>query len=466
MSRRIHRRAGPANRRQIAGITVVAALGLCAAACSSSPAASSSASGGHVTISVDCAPPASSPQQHKEWNEDVATFEKQNPNITIDSIYENPCEVPASFTAMLDAGTEPNVFYTYFTDKNQVLDAGQAADITQYVNTKTVPMLNDIVPSAMAAVTAGKTIYGLPTSNYTQGLIINRTLFTQAGLNPNDPPTTWAAVERDAAAITKLGHGIYGYGDYSAGNNGGWHFSSEIDAMGGHMVNSAGTAASFETTEGAAILQALHTMRFTDHSMSPTQQLAWGTLQKQMAAGKLGMYVAAPDDIYNVIVPQDGGNINDYGMGPLPSATGTPAGSLSGGNDYMFAKRDTPAQIEAGIKWLVFESLTPGQGVFFNFARQKADGFPVGFPEPQLFTGATEVQFQKLQDASATINPAYYSTFANAHETPMGEPVDAQAVYKTLDPVMLSVLTDPTANFSQLLATASSQVDQILANSG
>ena len=453
-------------RRRTAGITVIAAaLGLGAAACSSSPAATSGSSGGHVTISVDCAPPASAPQQHKEWNEDVAIFEKQNPNITIQSIYENPCEVPASFTAMLDAGTEPNVFYTYFTDRNQVLDAGQAADITQYVNSTTVPNLKDIVPSAMAAVTAGKTLYGLPTVNYTQGLIINRVLFKEAGLNPDDPPTTWTQVEADAKAITALGHGIYGYGDYSAGNNGGWHFSSEVDAEGGQMINAAGTAAAFDSSQGQAVLQALHQMRFVDHSMSPTQQLAWGTLQKQMAANKLGMYIAAPDDIYNVIVPQDGGSINDYGMGPLPSTTGTPAGSLSGGNDYMFAKRDTPDQIQAGIKWLVFEDLTPGVGQF-NFARQKADGSPVGFPEPQLFTGATQTKYVQLQDASATINPSYYSTFANAHEVPMGEPVDAQAVYKTLDPVMLAVLTNPNANITQLLVTATGQVNQILANSG
>ena len=68
----------------------------------------------------------------------------------------------------------------------------------------------------MKAVTAGKTIYGLPTSNYTQGLIYNRALFSQAGLNPNDPPTTWAQVETDATEIAKLGHGIEGWGDYSA----------------------------------------------------------------------------------------------------------------------------------------------------------------------------------------------------------------------------------------------------------
>lgn len=464
MNRRLHRR--DVTGRRVAGIAVFAALGLAAAACSSSPAASSSgSSGGHVTISVDCAPPASSPVQHKEWLQDVAIFEKQNPNITINSVFENPCEVPASFTAMLRAGNEPNLFYTYFTDRNQVLDAGQAADITSYVNSTTVPTLKDIEPTALAAVTAGKTLYGLPTVNYTQGLIINRKLFKQAGLNPDDPPATWAQVEADAKAISHLGQGIYGYGDYSAGNNGGWHFSSEIDAEGGHMTNESGTTAAFNSDQGKAILQALHQMRFVDHSMSPTQQLAWGTLQKQMAANKLGMYIAAPDDIYNVIVPQDGGTIDDYGMGPLPSSSGTPAGSLSGGNDYMFAKHDTPAQIEAGIKWMNFEYLTPGTGQF-NFVRQKADGFPVGFPEPQLFTGATEAKYTKLQDASATVNPDYFTAFTNAHELAMGEPADAQAVYKTLDPVMLSVLTNPDANISQLLATATTQVNQILANSG
>jgi ABC-type glycerol-3-phosphate transport system substrate-binding protein len=418
-----------------------------------------------VTISINCAPPSTAPAQHKEWLEDIAIFEKANPNITVNSVYATQCEVPATFTSMLDAGTEPNVFYTYFTDKNQVLDAGQAADITSYINSTTVPLWNDITPTARAAVTAGSTIYGIPTSNYTQGLVINRKLFTEAGLNPNDPPTTWAQVESDATAITKLGHGIYGYGDYSAGNNGGWHFSSEVDAEGGQMVNSAGSSAAFNSSQGQAVLEALHTLRFTDKAMSATQQLQWGALQKQMAANQLGMYIAAPDDIYQVIVPQDGGNINDYGMGPLPSTSGTPAGSLSGGNDYMFAKRDTPAQIEAGIKFLNFEDLTIGSGQF-NFARTKADGQPVGFPEPQLFTGATNTAYQKAMDKYATINPSYYSTFENANETPMGEPVDAQAVYKTLDPVMLAVLTEPNANIPQLLAGAATNVNTILANSG
>jgi len=462
--------------RPIVAVAAVAGVIFGAAACTSSSSsttasntsATSSSAGGSssapVTISIDCAPPASQqPQQHKEWLEDVAIFEKANPSITIDSVYNYPCESPPTFTAMLRAGTETNLFYTYFTDLPQVLTAGQAADITPYVNSTTVPNLDSIVPSSLAAVTAGKTLYGLPTSNYTQGLIYNRKLFSEAGLNPNDPPTTWAEVETDATAIAKLGNGIEGWGDYSAGNNGGWHFSSYVDALGGSMVNAttAPPTANFDNADGLAILEALHTLRFTDNAMSATQGLAWGTLQTQFAEGKLGMYIGAPDDIYNVIVPSDHGDLSDIGMGPLPSLTGTPAGSLSGGNDYVFAKTDTPAQIEAGIKWIDFEDLTPGDGQF-NFARQKADGFPVGFDEPDLFNGAVEAQVNQLRDASATINTSYYTAYVNANEPGDGEPLDAQAVYKSLDPTMLAVLTEKNANIPALLKAAAANVNDVL----
>jgi ABC-type glycerol-3-phosphate transport system substrate-binding protein len=177
------------------------------------------------------------------------------------------------------------------------------------------------------------------------------------------------------------------------------------------------------------------------------------------------MYIAAPDDIYNVIVPTDKGNVNDFGMGPLPSLSGTPAASLSGGNDYMFAKSDTPAQIEAGIKWITFEDLTPGVGQF-NFARLKADGQPVGFPEPELFQGATGAKINALRSKYGTVNTAYYAPFVSANENGVGEPTDAQAVYHALDPVMLAVLTEPNANIPALLKTAATNVNAILANSG
>jgi ABC-type glycerol-3-phosphate transport system substrate-binding protein len=237
-----------------------------------------------------------------------------------------------------------------------------------------------------------------------------------------------------------------------------------MDALGGTTVNTnnAPPTAAFDNADGLAVLDALHTLRFTDNAMSATQGLGWGTLQQQFAEGKLGMYIAAPDDIYNVIVPTDKGNINDIGMGPLPSLTGTAAGSLGGGNAYVFAKHDSPAQIEAGIKFIDFEDLTPGQGTTFNFARLKADGIPVGFDEPALFDGAAGAQVNALRAKYATINVTYYQAYVSANEASDGEPVDAQAVYKTLDPMMLAVLTEPNVNIPALLKTSATNVNTLL----
>src|ERR1700722_12960519 len=76
ISRQLCRRP---SRRRIAGVAAWAPLGLTAAACSSS--GSSGASGdGHVTISVNCEPPATATAQRKEWKESVAAFEKATPN--------------------------------------------------------------------------------------------------------------------------------------------------------------------------------------------------------------------------------------------------------------------------------------------------------------------------------------------------------------------------------------------------
>ena len=60
---------------------------------------------------------------------------------------------------------------------------------------------------------------------------------------------------------------------------------------------------------------------------------------------------------------------------------------------------------------------------------------------------------------------SYYQSFINAQTPGDGEPFDAQAVYKTLDPVMLAVLTEQNVNIPALLKSAAANVNTILANS-
>ncbi|MFC0845629.1 ABC transporter substrate-binding protein [Streptomyces noboritoensis] len=412
-----------------------------------------------VTLTIDCMPPAAKAAELKEWNEDVAAFNKAYPNVRIvGRSTPGQCEEPARFTAMLKAKSQPDVFYTYFTDLQQVLDNDGAADISAYVNQKSVPALADIDPGVLGVLKKDGKLYGVPTSNYRMGLLINRKLFQRAGLDPDRPPTTWAEVRADAKAIAALGNGVYGYGDYSAENTGGWHYTAALYGLGGDVVSADGTKAAFRTDLGRQVVQNLHDMRWTDASMSKTQLLKWGDLQKQITADKLGMFLAAPDDIA-YMVQQLGAKYENFGMGPIPGGKAT----LGGGNGYMIKKGSSPDKIKAAVAWLNLKTLSPGKGQF-DWSRSKADGLPVGVPQPNFFLGATKTADDKARADHATMPVVNFKAYMDNPVPGKAEPPKAQEIYKVLDNVMSGVLTNKDADVDKLLATAESQVDQVLAN--
>jgi ABC-type glycerol-3-phosphate transport system substrate-binding protein len=460
--------------RRAGAVTLVSALTLTAlAACgtsSSSDNSGGSDSGGNfdpaapldpktkLTLTIDCMPPAAKAAELKQWKEDVAAFNKTYPNITIEGrSTPGQCLEPPRFTAMLKAKSQPDVFYTYFTDLPQVLDNDGAADITAYVSDKTVPLLGDIDPDVLNSLKHEGKLYGLPTSNYTMGLLINRKLFQQAGLDPDNPPRTWAEVRTAAKKIAGLGKGIAGFGEYSAGNTGGWHFTAQMYSLGGDIVDASGKKAAFDNDIGKQVAANLHAMRWQDKSMGQTQLLKWGDLQKQIASDKLGMFLAAPDDI-TYMVQQLGASYENFGMGPIPGERST----LAGGNNYMIKKGISPDKIKAAVAWLNFKNLTVGKGQF-DWARSKADKLPVGLPQPNFWLDGSKSKDDAARARHATMPVANFKTFMDSPVPGKAEPPKAQEIYKVLDNVMSGILTNEDADIDKLLTTAASQVDQVLA---
>lgn len=444
--------------RRCAALTlVVGAAVSVVAACSSSPSGDSA--NGKVSITVNCEPPTSDPIDRKNFVDDIAIFEKAHPNITIVPKDEFPCDDPKTFDAKLAGGQMEDVFYVYYTDVSHVIAEGQAADINSYVGA--VKGLGDIQKSTLDVFKGPDGhFYGLPKTNYSMGLLYNRELFTRAGLDPNSPPTTWAEVQADAKKIAALGNGTVGYADYSASNEGGWHFTAEIYSQGGSMVTPDGKHAAFDSDAGRAVLTNLQQMRWRDNSMGSKQLLQISDVQAMMGAGKLGMYLAAPDNL-PTLVKQYQGSYDTLAIAPMPGGNAT----LLGGDGYMFNVKDTPAQIQAGVQWLQFENLTPGVG-FFNYQRSAQEKTPVGLPEPDLWTGATANTDDAAKAKYANVPQQNYQGFENAMKTMPGkiEPPMAQQIYSVLDGVMSAVLTNENANIDQLLSDASTKVDSLLAN--
>ncbi|MEU7866526.1 extracellular solute-binding protein [Dactylosporangium sp. NPDC049140] len=444
-------------------VALVVALAASLAACGDSK--DDASAGGPTTIVVDC-PPQKTDNGGKSlqlWNDDVAAFQKAHPGVTVKTVsVGSQCNNPADFTARLQGGTQADLFYGYMTDLDQVLDADAAEDITKYITADTVPNWDKLLPAIKDPFVENGKAYGLGYAGYGLGLVVNKKLFQQAGLDPSKPPATWQEVAAAARKISALGNGIAGYQEYSAGNTGGWHFSAALYSRGGSVVSADGKKAAFNTAEGKAVLQNLHDMRFTDNSVGEKQLLQWADLLTNAGAGKVGMYIGAPDTI-KAIVTQFKGTYEDWAIGPMPGDGGPAKSTLGGGSGYFFKKGLTPAQIKAGLQWVTFEKLTPGQGDF-NYVAQKGMGVPVGLPEPLIWTPGSDVQKQddELKKANSNLNLADYAPYANSPVTIKAEPGRAQAIYAVLDAAMSAVLTQPGADINGLLATAEQKVNTIL----
>jgi multiple sugar transport system substrate-binding protein len=451
--------------RRPASLLLVAGLGLAAASCGSGDedkptAQGSAAADAPVTITVGCQPPKSNPKERAGWDEDVAAFQKLHPNITIQSKDAFPCINPDTFQAKLAGGTQEDVFYVYYTDVQKIIKSKQAADISEYVGS--VKALNDIRPDVQSVFKDGDKTYGLPRNNYNMGLVYNRKLYTQAGLNPDSPPKTWAEVQEAAKKIAAIGPGYTGFGEYSAGNTGGWHFAASLYARGGSMVSDDGKTSAFNSAEGKAVLENLKQMRWNDNSMGSKQLLQWEDLMRMMGSGKLGMMIGAPDVVQSVNNDFQG-KFEDYGVTAVPESEGK--ASLSGGDGYMFNPKATPEKIKAGLLWLEFHELTPGKGQF-NYERAKAQGRPVGLPIPDLYgDSAPGQEITALRKQFATVPVDHFTPYVTAQSsiTNKLEPPKAQELYAVLDVAMSAVLTRKDADIDKLLSDAASKADKILA---
>lgn len=445
--------------RSALGVTALAtSMALSLAACGGSSSGSSGVGkDGVVTISVNGLPPKTETVDRRNFEDDIKAFQASHPKIRIDA-HEGLMD-PKTFAAKLAGGQLEDVYYVYFTDPAGLIQRHQAADISAEV--KDFPVLKDVRPALRQVFTGpdGK-VYGLPTGNYSLGLLYNRALFQRAGLDPDQPPTTWDAVRADAKKISALGDGVTGYADYSKNNEGGWHLTSWIYSEGGDVAVKDGGRwkAAFDSDAGRKALQTLHDMRWTDHSMGTRQLLEIPDVQKMMAAGKLGMYMAGADNI-PTIVKQYERKYDDYGLGALPGSA-----TLGGGDGFMFNPKDSPAKIKAGLTWIQWKYLDPPREDAITKKSVGGD-IPIGLPQPNLWQGPSKATVDAAHQKYADVPTRNYQPFVDRDPqvATKVEPPNAQEIYTVLDGVMQAVLTQKDANIDQLLSDAQKKVDTILA---
>jgi ABC-type glycerol-3-phosphate transport system substrate-binding protein len=430
------------------------------------PAPATDTPAAQTEITVVSLIPGSEQTAFDAFNAQVAQFEAKYPNIKVNA-QEYEWTGP-TFAAMLAGGTLPDVFTIPFTDGKSLIEQHQLADISTLV--AALPYAAKFNPNVLdAGQDASGNVFAIPTAAYGTGLHYNRSLFAEAGLDPDKPPTSWAEIRAAAKAIAEQ-TGMSGYSEMSQSNTGGWMLTTFTYLLGGRMEEGIGTTAQ-ATLDNAATktaLQTLHDMRWTDNSMGSNFLLDWGSINQDFAAGKIGMYMSG-SDVYTSLKRTNNISPDDYGLAALPLADDPNAGILGGGTLAAVNVKSSDAAKDAAVKWIDFYYMSKllNQEAAVLDAKTLFDaGQPVGVPALPIFDKATLDQSNEWIKSYINVPLDHMSSFTSGvfQQPLVPEPAThTQELYAALDPVVQAVLTDENADIDALLTKVDSDVQAILA---
>lgn len=416
-----------------------------------------------VVITVMGLPPATNTAAVELFMQNIEDFEAENPGIRVVG-----SDVPwdaKTFAARLAGGGAPTLLRIPLTEPPSLIERGQVADISDEANE--LESFDELNPRIMEFLERDGAVYGIPEKSYAFGLVYNRALFEEAGLDPDAPPTTWDEV-RDAAKQISDATGKTGFGEISTNNSGGWHLTGYTYTNGGSMIEqdaSGAWKAAFNDAPTRDVLEWWHETRWTDDSLGDNVLGKQEDLLAEFTAGNVGMWVSAPPDLYANYIAA-GGDPEVYGAAPMPQ--GGADATLAGATVLMVSASATPEERAAAVKWIEFRALRPNYDPAVAEATAKAsaaDGLPVGVPVLPIFS---EERYLEIQDAIAEYVNVPVENFASYVESLdrfeyVPEPVVAsQEIYAALDPLVQAVLTDRNADLDALLSDAEARVNTIL----
>lgn len=442
--------------RSLTGLGVSTALAATLVGCSVGGVSGGDAPDGPVTITVSNMPPAGEAEARALFDERVAAFESANPDITVEG--NEMVWDPATFGAQLAGGTLPTVMQLPFTELQGLISRGQVADITDALGE--TGLVDDLNPTTLSVAqdTEGR-IYAVPLAAYSVGLVYNRELFEQAGLDPDVPPATWDEVREYADKISEAS-GVAGFAQMSAETSGGWQFTAETYSFGGRMQSEDGKTITFNDAPATEFLELLSEMRWEDESMGSNFLYTGEAISAEFAAGRIGMYIAAPDAWKGVVVKNKFAP-EKFGAGPMPRGTASDGfGTMAGGNSAVVNPDASSAEQVAAVKWIEFAHLrqyVDEEAAVADAEANAALGKAVGLPGLTVMSDEAYEQYQEWIADYTNVPMENFAPYLEAipDQPIIMEPINkAQDIYFALSTVIQTVVTDQNASIEDLLSTA------------
>lgn len=233
----------------------------------------------------------------------IEAFEKENPGVKIRNEQITWGNGLDKIVVAMANGRAPDICEIGSTWMGKFMGEGALLDVTE--------KFSDLKPDFMMwepATWKGR-LYGMPWLAGTRVMFYNRQLFAEVGLNPDQPPQTWAELLDAAKKLHNPAQGRYGFGM----NAGEGHilykkFMPFVWGNGGKILDADGNF----IFDSPATRQALSFyLQLKEYSYSEKQDL----LDEAFKRGTLGMAISGSWNFARY--PKDAPNL-DFGVAVLP----------------------------------------------------------------------------------------------------------------------------------------------------
>src|SRR3984885_14378629 len=263
----------------------------------------------------------------------VAAFNATHKNLKIVLHLTPPNDDTSQLATAIRAGSVPDVVGLNDIDVPAFARENALMDITKYVNA--LPYKSSLSPGHLQLATNAGKYYGVPYLADLSVLWYNKTLFKEAGLNPDVAPSSYAEIVTAAEKINALGHGISGF-SFAGNCQGclGFTMLPSLWADNQHLISGPLGTQTAHVSSDPLLKQLLtdYQVMWSKHLVPAADQtqngLTWGD---DFASGKVGIL---PGDYGLAAKFTTKAQHAEFADAPLPGVTGGYS-TFDGGDDFV-----------------------------------------------------------------------------------------------------------------------------------
>lgn len=324
-------------------VAVAAASTLVLAGCGFGGSTDSSGGGDSSTggaaggkVSLNMVVPSYSDNTQGLWEDVIAGFKKDNPDIDIKLEVQSWDNLESVMATKVSGNQAPDIY-------NGGPFAGFAGDDLLYnVEEVTSPeTFSDFQESFIANEQLGGTTYALPLIASARALFVNNALLKQAGVA--EAPKTWDELLDAATKVSKLGGGIAGYGMPLGSEEA--QAEAAIWLWGGGGSFGDGEKLTLDTPENLVGAEQIKKMIDAGATQADPGSSQRTPLMNIFIQGKIGMQVGLPPTVGQI--EADNPEL-DYSIVPIPTKDGS-AMTLGVADQLMAFKNDEDAAKKEAI---------------------------------------------------------------------------------------------------------------------